>query len=282
MAASATPNESTELVTVDETDEKALLAEYADYLQESDTHDAVPVAAPMLRWQHMGASALDKVGGKFYNSLEGVDKPYDELEAVFINGKNSRAYYAGQYDAKKVKAEGANPPDCKSNDGLVGLGLFGIDNPARDKTVNPTGKCGDCKMAQWSGKGRDADPPPCALSYDRLIWDAHTGQVGIMSFAKSKIKAITEFQRAIQARNGGMLPMWAYKVRMYSEAKDNFFVPKIQILGVMKREDALKFKQLKDESDAAFMRTLNQSEVTVSSVVETDDDGDSTEAAAGY
>ena len=230
-------------------DEKAILAEYAGYTNEEDTHDTQPLSSPMLRWQHMGASSLERIGGKFYNSLEGSDKPYDSIEVVFINGRNSRAFYEQPYDAKAVKANGAQPPDCKSNDGLIGEGTYG-----RGSAQNPSGRCEVCPMSQWSGRGKDGKPPRCSLSYDRLIYDFQTGQVGIISFSRTKIKAISDFQRALQARNGGTVPMWGYKCRITSEPRENWFVPKIEILGIMPPADALKFREMKIESDAAFMR----------------------------
>lgn len=265
--------ESVDIVPV--TDEKKIIAEYAGYLGESSVHDTTPIQPPMLRWRHQGASSLERTGGKFYNSLEGNDHPYDEVEAVFINGKNSRTYYASDYDARKVKAEGASPPDCKSNDGVYGQGMYGPGSEG-----NPSGKCDACPMSKWSGQGRDATPPPCTLSYDRLIYDFHTHQIGVVSFSRSKVQAIRDFQRSLQARNGGTVPMWGYKTRIYSEPKENYHVPKIEILGVLHPEEGKKFRALKQESEEAFMR---QAQATEEALAEEEvSEADATAAARSY
>lgn len=52
---------------------------------------------------------------------------------------------------------GGDAPDCYSRDGENGIGAFG-----RDSNGNPSGKCAECPMAQWS---EDLDgkrvPSPC-------------------------------------------------------------------------------------------------------------------------
>lgn len=222
-------------------DDKAALALYNDlsgvsgYAGMADTHDVQQIGTPILRWKLMGASAGSREGGKFYNSLES-DVAYDELPVVFIDGKNSRAYYEKSYDPKAKVA--AAPPDCKSNDGLLGVGT-------------PGGNCTTCPMAKWI----DNSPPACTLSYDRLIFDFHTNQLGIMSFSKTKIKALQEFEKARKARNGGTIPMWAWSTVIRSERRDAYWVPKIDIVGILPPDDAKKFFELKKESESRFLQT---------------------------
>jgi hypothetical protein len=225
-------------------DERSAIAEYAGiagFAGMKDTHDVQQLGTPMLRWKLMGTSAGKREGGKFYNSLE-EDVAYSEVPAVFIDGKNSRSYYAGSYDPKAMKSGPAAQPDCKSNDGIVGIGT-------------PGGNCEKCPLSRW---GKDGTPPACALSYDRLMFDFHTNQLGIMSFAKSKIKALQEFEKTRKARNGGAVPMWAYKVIIRSERKDAYWVPKIEIEGVLPTNDAVRFFELKKEAESAFLRTSTE------------------------
>lgn len=248
------------------TDEAAAIADYAGY-GGPDTHDTSPVGVPILRWRHMGANTATAVGGKFYNSLEGDDRAYDEIPCIILDGKNSRAYYQTAYDPKAAKVGNLNPPDCKSNDGSIGVG-------------NPGGECKVCPHSQWGANGA---PPACALSYDRLIVDFHTGQLGIMSFARTKIKAIQEFHKSIRARNGGTIPMWAYKVIIRSERRENYHVPKIDIEGVVLKSEALKYLELKNEANAAFLRTgVSENPVPNASIDNLTDDVDATSAASAY
>lgn len=246
--------ESKEIAVVSETDERKAIADYAGYAGEPDVHDAEPLRAPILRWSHAGTSTGTKEGGKFYNSLEGTDVAYDEVPCVFLDGKNSRAFYREAYDPKKPKSGADAMPDCKSSDGITGVG-------------DPGGTCADCPYSKWSASG---NPPSCALSYDRLIFDFHTHQAGVISFARSKIKAIQGFQAAIKARNGGQIPQWGYKAVLRSERKDAYWIPKIEIVGLMPRDEAVFFKNLKTETNLAFMRSTGESvPVVVSSSDET-------------
>lgn len=247
-------------------DEAKLIAEYAQFAGEAATHDAQPLGTPMLRWRHMGANTADAEGGKFYNSLEGNDVAYDELPAIIIDGKNSRAFYRTAYDPKKAKAGDVSQPDCKSTDGITGVG-------------DPGGECRTCPMSQW---GQDGSPPPCALSYDRLIYDFHTNQLGVISFARSKIKAIQAFHQAIRARNGGTIPMWAYKITMRSEKKDAYWVPRIDIDGVLPKQEALKMLELKKEANASFMRQNSAESGVAPAAATAPEDLEAKDAAGAY
>jgi len=257
--------DSNDLTVVKPEDEAALVAEFAQWAGQDQTHDEVQLGQPILRWRHMGANTQDAIGGKFYNSLEGTDVSYDELPCIIIDGKNSRAFYRTAYDPKKAKGGDVAQPDCKSADGITGVG-------------DPGGECKTCPMSQW---GADGKPPPCALSYDRLIWDFHTNQLGIIRFARSKIAAIRQFHQAVRARNGGTIPIWAYKVTIRSERKDAYWIPKIDIDGVLPKDEAMKMLDLKNEANASFMRQ-NTQEVNVTPTEDGDAALDPATAAGAY
>lgn len=57
---------------------------------------------------------------------------------------------------KSVEEAGNQPPDCFSRDGKVGEGIFG-----KGSDGNPSGKCADCPMSQWSEADGKRVPPPC-------------------------------------------------------------------------------------------------------------------------
>lgn len=258
-------SDPTGLVPAVVSDEASVLADYAGYAGAGpDVHDVEEIRVPLLRWKLMGTSAGSKEGGKFYNTLEN-DQAYDEVPAVFLDGKNSRSYYAGSYDPK---AKGPAPqPDCKSNDGVIGVG-------------NPGGECAKCPLSKW---GKDGTPPACSLSYDRLIIDFHTNQPGIMSFAKSKIRPLQDFEKARKARNAGQVPMWAYKVVIRSERKDAYWIPRIDIEGVLPKEEALRFYNMKQEISESFNRS-NPQVVTTENIASAFDapDEDAALAATAY
>ena len=257
--------ESKEITVVSESDTLKAIADYAGYAGEPDFHDAEPLRAPILRWSLAGTSTGTKEGGKYYNSLEGTDVAYDEVPCVFLDGKNSRSFYREAYDPKKPKSGADALPDCKSADAITGVG-------------DPGGDCKTCPFSKWGASG---GAPQCALSYDRLIFDFHTHQPGVISFARSKIKAIQGFQATIKALNGGLIPAWGYKATMRAERKDAYWVPKIEIIGLMARDEALFFKNLKTETNVSFMRATGE----VVPVITSDDSAteDATvDAAAAY
>jgi hypothetical protein len=259
-------SKSKEVAIVSESEERMLVAEYAGYAGVPDVHDAEPLRAPILRWQHAGASTATKEGGKFYNSLEGPEVAYEEIPCVILDGKNSRAFYREAYDPKKPKTGADAMPDCKSADGMTGVG-------------DPGGECSACAYSRW---GEDGRPPRCSLSYDRLIFDFHTHQPGVISFARTKIKAIQAFQAAIKARNGGLIPAWAYKVVIRSEKREAYWVPRIDIIGLMPKEEALVFQNIKTDTNAAFMRATGETIPAVVSETESEADDAISEAASAY
>ena len=61
------------------------------------------------------------------------------------------------------------------------------------------------------------------------------------------IGALQELEKLRRAKNGGSIPLWAYRLTISSERRDNYFVPKISIDGLLPREEALKFMELKRE-----------------------------------
>jgi len=81
-------------------------------------------------------------------SLEGTEA-VKELEGIVIAWSGPRVYWSVGLDDRDDGEVGA--PDCYSDDGKVGIGMFGAGSEG-----NPTGSCGDCPMAQWGSK--DPDP----------------------------------------------------------------------------------------------------------------------------
>lgn len=89
-------------------------------------------------------------GGTVAWELEGLDgvDMVQEFQGLVLHSGKRRSLYNSAYDPS---AE-ASPPDCSSQDGEIGVGLYGIDS-----INHPTGKCSSCPMDEWGsapGGGR--------------------------------------------------------------------------------------------------------------------------------
>lgn len=94
-----------------------------------------------LGGQKISAFELDRVkvpagGGTTWEvpTLEGTEDA-KSITGVVIYFKNQNAYWQEKYDGQN------NPPDCISNDGIIGIG-------------NPGGSCADCALNQFGSDGK--------------------------------------------------------------------------------------------------------------------------------
>lgn len=94
-----------------------------------------------LGGEHISAFELDRVkvpsgGGTTWEvpTLEGVEDA-KAIEGVVIYFKNQNAYWKEKYDGQN------NPPDCVSNDGMVGIGT-------------PGGDCAVCPLNAFGSEGK--------------------------------------------------------------------------------------------------------------------------------
>jgi hypothetical protein len=84
-------------------------------------------------------------------TLEGPEQE-KELRGIILAHTNPRVYWAEDLDGGREPG----PPDCSSDDGVHGAGLFGIASDG-----NPAGKCADCPMNQWGSAGQGSRAKGC-------------------------------------------------------------------------------------------------------------------------
>ena len=82
-------------------------------------------------------------------SLDGVEK-IDEIEGVIVHQKQMRAYWP---DAE-INGE---PPLCRSDDALTGIGAIQADQPAESRD------CITCPMSQWGSDPKGGKGQACTL-----------------------------------------------------------------------------------------------------------------------
>lgn len=75
------------------------------------------------------------------------------VRGVVIAHHPFRTYWAAAFGSGDVTA-----PDCKSDDGVYGEGMYGVD--AENQTLNPGGRCATCPMSSFAN-GR----PKCSLKH---------------------------------------------------------------------------------------------------------------------
>ncbi|MGH7179719.1 MAG: hypothetical protein ACREJC_20250, partial [Tepidisphaeraceae bacterium] len=76
-------------------------------------------------------------------SLEG-EREAREFEGIILNWREPRAYWQHNFD----ESGGGTPPDCSSNDGILGTGT-------------PGGSCEVCPLAQWGSAPRQERGQAC-------------------------------------------------------------------------------------------------------------------------
>jgi hypothetical protein len=114
---------------------------------------------------------LDRVkipagGGTMWSipSIEGGDENRDELTGIVVGFRDGRLYWMDSFD----DTGGGTPPDCSSQDGLVGIGKrYENEEPGR-------WECATCPMAQF-GSAKDGSGAGQACRQIRLIFMVQPG-----------------------------------------------------------------------------------------------------------
>lgn len=86
-------------------------------------------------------------------TLDGADS-VQTLEGIVVAWRGPRAYWAQSLE----ESGGGSAPDCSSDDGVKGVGAYGVDSES-----NPTGECGKCPMNEW-GSGSEGRGRACSES----------------------------------------------------------------------------------------------------------------------
>lgn len=144
-----------------------------DVALTSDTISQYPVLSPdssdsaltEIMDENMGSDGvqffdLDRItlpagGGIAWEvpTLDGADS-LQSLEGIVVAWRAPRAYWAEALE----ESGGGQPPDCSSQDGVIGVGAYGVDSE-----TNPEGRCDKCPMNEW-GSGRDGRGKGCGES----------------------------------------------------------------------------------------------------------------------
>lgn len=84
-------------------------------------------------------------------SLTGDEESVKALEGIIVHWKEPRAYWKQSFEDSD-----GSPPDCTSEDSVMGRGLFG---PGSEH--NPSGECAECPMSQFGSRPGDSNAQAC-------------------------------------------------------------------------------------------------------------------------
>lgn len=133
---------------------------------------------------------LDKVtvpsgGGTTWEipGLDGTDSA-KELTGVIVGVLSRRSFWETSIE----EGETGTPPDCASDDGKIGRGLFGIGS-----TQHPSGDCSTCPMNAFQDNGSGRVNKPC--KEQRLLLLVREGSVlpTQVQLAPTSMKAMKKF-----------------------------------------------------------------------------------------
>lgn len=133
------------------------------------------------------------------NTLDGEEQ-VKELEGIILHWREPRVYYE-----RGIEEGGGNqPPDCYSDDGLIGVGT-------------PGGACGKCPFAAWGsaakGKGQ-------ACKQKRLLFFLRPGNLlpDALFLPPTSIKPVKQFFLRLSSQ---AVPFYGIKTRLTLEKANN-------------------------------------------------------------
>jgi hypothetical protein len=156
-------------------------------------------------------------------TLEGP-KAQATLEGIIIDSRQSRAYWE-----KSLEESGGAEPDCKSDDGKMGVGM-------------PGGSCADCTMAQWGSDPKGGSGQACKLKQSLLIVPKGSVLPILLDLPVSSIKEWRKFAlRLINARRS----FWSVTVTIGLKTMDKpvkHSVAQFAVGEMLSEEDTAKTK----------------------------------------
>lgn len=202
-----------------------------------DATDFIPPRVKIL--QPMSAETNDGGGspGDWYNTLTG-DNYGPSMTIVPITPLKQRVFLVragAKRDVadERLEAAGLTPLGdreglaCRSLDMLIGLGQPGDElAQRRDGHGDPQG-CPQCPLSKWVGQ----EPPPCTETYNVVGVTLDTGDLVIVSMAKSGAKAGKRLFSMLMLGRAGARP-WARAYELSTTQQRNklgtFWTPNVK------------------------------------------------------
>lgn len=131
----------------------------------------------------------------YVDALTGEVVTTPEIQGVIVHNKLVRAFWEEKYSG------GGVPPDCASDDGLLGHGLYGAGSDR-----NPSGACRSCPMAEfgsaaalWPGDGQ-TQAQACKANRLLFVLTADGFLPAVIKVPPASLKEIKQFILALASK----------------------------------------------------------------------------------
>lgn len=172
--------------------------------------------------------------GKFIASDDASER--DEVEIVLLAEKPGRAYFPNKYDAQNPE-----PPACRSNDGIHGVGNPGNDEVQAVPNANDTWLCATCPNSVW---GEDKQPPDCSELKILLVADTEFQSPAVMQLKSRSLGCWNKFKKGLdKTRKVSGRPSYAYVIRCAWEVDGDFFLPVFEIARDLSLDEAKPYAE---------------------------------------
>jgi hypothetical protein len=195
-----TPEPSTALVPLQNGLE--LPEEMLEQLEQSESLTELTPEDRMIAHECFNVKLKDQNGQwipsyYFFNTV--TEEVTEEIDAVLLFLKKSRRYVQWDEDAGSTLM-------CYSLDTQIG----NWQEPAKLL------KCETCPYQQWTGNGRNSQPPKCKLVWNFVGINLTTGDPFIVSAKSTSLKPMKQFLNKyfIGKLRGKNLPLYCYRVRL--------------------------------------------------------------------
>jgi len=153
----------------------------------------------------------------------------DSIEFVWLSMAFGRILWPDPYDPKDPKPK----PLCKSQDGV---------RPCDGEDMRK-GPCAACPEKEWGNNGKR---PPCSEVYTLLCWHYDEKCPFIFAVKRTGIKALRALKTALKQKIAtfgykGLPINTCAKVRLTIEPRENYYVPRFEIMDRLPQEEALEF-----------------------------------------
>ncbi len=172
-----------------------------------------------------------------------------ELRGVVVGSIGRRSFW----EVGMEEGEKGSPPDCASENGEIGRGLYGVDS-----TGNPSGKCADCPMNKFQENDKGRVNKPCKEQKILLLMTEGSVLPTQVQLAPTSIKTWKKFMLRL---SGQSIPFYRAIVGLSLkkvDASPAFSVVEPKLLGTVSHEQGEIFRSVGEPIVAAYDAAANR------------------------
>lgn len=177
------------------------------------------MVADVLGGETLNLGDLDRVPmptGKGLSFDLPDSEPTREIEGIIIGVKRPRTMWLKSITDREGDEDNA-PPDCSSDDGEFGHGVYGVDSEDLDRHAeNPTGQCETCPMNVWGSVGDNRRGKKCRELRTLFVMLPESILPVSMTLPPSSLEPFKKYILRTASRG---LPLWSIttKITVHTE-----------------------------------------------------------------